>query len=283
MNYFDLHCDTPYECYKQREKFYVNQLAISGEKGAAFENWTQCFSFWISDDTKNPWQLYRNIYDDFKAKINAKPTNLTPIFTLEGGAAIENDIERLHTLKQDGIKFITLTWNGENLLAGGAYSDKGLTDFGKETIKLMNDLKIGCDLSHLNEKSFYEAIAVSEYPLASHSNCRTLCEHPRNLNDFQLKLIAKSGGVIGLCFYPDFLDGDVFEGIYRNIFHLCDIGLEDNIAIGSDFDGGKMSQRLDNLEKIPQLYSYLEQKGLRKAVLDKIFYTNAQNYIAKLR
>ena len=282
MNYFDLHCDTPYECYKKKERFYVNRFAVSGEQGKFFEKWTQCFAFWIADDAENPWQLYRSIYEDFSEKVKEKPQNLTPFFTLEGGAAIENNLERLYLLKEDGIKFITPAWNGKNLLCGGTYSEKGLTPLGIEAIKIMNSLKIGCDLSHLNEKSFYESVNVSEFPLASHSNCAALCDHPRNLSDFQLKLIAEKDGVIGLCFYPPFLGVDVFEGIYRNICHLLYMGLEDNIAIGSDFDGGKMSQRLEKIEKIPQLFSFLEQKGLGKELLDKLFYLNAQNYIAKL-
>ncbi len=283
MNYFDLHCDTPYECYTKSLEFYVNRLAVSGKKGEIFKCWTQTFALWIKDDAENPFWLYKNILDDFKLKLQKKPCNLTPLFAVEGGAVLENDADRLYILKGDGVKFLTLTWNGENNIAGGSKTDKGLTDFGKTVIAKMNTLKIGCDLSHLNDKSFFEAIKYAEFPLATHSNCRKICSHPRNLNDEQIRLICRCGGIIGLCFYPEFLGADTFQKIYENIYHICDMGFENNIAIGSDFDGAEMDRRLDNISKIPHLCRFLKQKGLESDLLNKIFFQNANNYIAKLR
>lgn len=282
MNYFDLHCDTPLECFRQKKNFYCNDLSVSGKKGEIFAKWTQTFAIWINDGTENPWQLYRSILTDFKEKLRCKPQNLNSIFAVESGAVIEDDIDRLQILKQDGIKFITLTWNGENLIAGGSKTDKGLTRFGKNVIKEMNYLKIGCDLSHINEKSFYSAVEIADFPLATHSNYYELCPHPRNLKLEQIKLIAEKGGIIGICFYPEFLDGDVFDAIYRNIYLLCEKGFENNIALGSDFDGGEMDLKLKNICKIPDLYRYLEEKNLKKDLLERIFYKNAENYIAKL-
>lgn len=282
MDFFDLHCDTAYECYVKNEKFYVNRLAVSGEAGSCFDNWTQTFAVWIKDSAENPFSLYKNILNDFKSKLSEKPQNLIPIFSVEGGAVLENDADRLYTLKSDGIRFLTLTWNGENKIAGGADSEKGLSLFGKEVIEKMNKLKIGCDLSHLNEKSFYSAIELADFPLATHSNCRSVYNHKRNLTDEQLKLIAKKGGVIGLCFYPEFLGENVFEKLYLNILHLAELGLENNIAIGSDFDGGKMACELKNITKIPSFRAFLEAKGLNSCLLDKIFSKNAYNFIAKL-
>lgn len=282
MNYFDLHCDTPFECYTKNQEFYVNSLSVSGESAMAFEDWTQVFAIWINDNEQNPWQLYKNILTDFKAKILQKPQNLTPVFSVENGVLLENDADRIYILKKDGIKLLTLTWNGENNIAGGVNSEKGLTDFGKSVIQKMNSLKMGCDLSHLNEKSFYSAIEIADYPLASHSNCFDVCNHLRNLKLEQIKLVAQKGGVVGLCFYPLFLGGDVFEKIYENIFFLCDKGFENNIAIGSDFDGAEMSAKLSYPKQIPELLRFLEEKGIKKDLIYKIFYKNAYNFIAKL-
>lgn len=279
MNYFDLHCDTPYECYFKKQDFSKNSLAVSGEKGAEFDNWRQVFAVWIRDDQDEPYKLYNAILKDFKEKLKSKPDNLTPYFSVEGGAVIEDDIDRLYILKEDGICALTLTWNGENRIAGGSKSDKGLTDFGKRVIRDLNSLNMLCDLSHLNEKSFYSAIELADYPIATHSNCRAVFDCPRNLNDNQLKLIAEKGGIVGLCFYPEFLGGDVLEKLYRNIYHMLELGMENNIAIGSDFDGADMSGSLCDISKIPFLYANLNEKGIDKSVLDKIFYKNAENYL----
>lgn len=279
MNYFDLHCDTPYECYFKNQDFFENNLAVSGEKGAVFDNWRQVFAVWIRDDLDEPYTLYKAILKDFKEKLKTRPDNLTPYFSIEGGAVIEDDIDRLYEMKKDGICALTLTWNGENRIAGGSKTDKGLTPFGKRVIKEMNFLNMLCDLSHLNEKSFYSVIELADYPIATHSNCKSVFDCPRNLNDNQLKLIAEKDGIVGLCFYPQFLGGDVYEKLYGNIYHMLELGMENNIAIGSDFDGADMGDELCDISGIPLLYAKLHEKGIDKLILDKIFYKNAENYL----
>lgn len=279
MNYFDLHCDTPYECYFKNQGFFENNLAVSGKKGTGFKNWRQVFAIWIRDGQDEPYTLYKAILKDFKEKLKNKPDNLTPYFSVEGGAVIEDDIDRLYELKKDGIRALTLTWNGENRIAGGSKTDKGLTDFGKRVISEMNSLDMLCDLSHLNEKSFYSAVELADYPIATHSNCRAVFECPRNLNDNQLKLIAEKGGIVGLCFYPKFLGGEAYQKLYENIFHLLELGMENNIALGSDFDGADMSCELCDITKIPFLYAELREKGIDEKILDKIIYKNAENYL----
>ncbi len=282
MDFFDLHCDTPYECYTKALGFNSDKLAVSANAAECFKNWRQVFAVWIRDDIKAPFELYKTIISDFKEKLFNKPENLKPYFAVEGGAVLETDIERLFELKKDSISFLTLVWNGENALAGGNESEKGLTELGRRAVLLMNELKIGCDLSHINEKGFYKAVEYSDFPLATHSNCRALCNHKRNLSDEQIDLIAQKGGIIGLCFYPEFLGQNPMGRIYDQIVYLCDKGYENNIAIGSDFDGAKMDASLNKTEKVPALFSYLEQKGFEKQLLNKIFYKNAYNFIAKL-
>lgn len=282
MNYFDLHCDTPYECYKKDLAMRRNGLAVSFDYANLFDKWQQIFAVWISEDTKNPYGIYKKIIKDFKSKIRRKPENLTPIFAVEGGAVIERDINRISKLFEDGVKIITLTWNGENAIAGGCKSGAGLTRFGKSVIKRMNELGLVCDFSHLNDKSFYKAIDLAERVITTHSNCRAIYDHKRNLTDEQIRLIAEKGGIIGLCFFPGFLGGDTFEKIYQNIYHLLSMGLENHIAIGSDFDGADMDTRLEHVGDIPSLYFRLSEKGINDRVLNKIFYENAANYMLNL-
>lgn len=282
MNYFDLHCDTAYECCFKNKEFIKNDLAVSADKGAAFEKWSQVFAVWVRDDAERPYELYRTVLDRFKEKLDGAPTSLTPYFAVEGGAVIERNSDLLYTLKEDGVKYLTLTWNGENRIAGGSKTEKGLTRFGKEVIKKLNSLKICCDLSHLNDKSFFAAIEQAEYPIASHSNCRAVCNSVRNLTDGQLKLIGQRNGLIGLCFYTKFLGGDTVERLYENICRMAELGLENNIAVGSDFDGAETENPVKTVSGVPALYKALNEKGIDKDMLDKIFYKNAQNYFDKM-
>lgn len=281
MNYFDLHCDTASEIHKSKTDFFCEKLAVNFN-GRFFEKWCQTFAFFIKDAEQKPFEKYKNMLSYFNEKIKDKKYLHEYILSVEGGAVLEDKIERLYILRKDNIKFLSLAWNGETALAGGAYSEKGVTDLGKGAIALMNDLKMACDVSHLNEKSFYKAVELSHFPLATHSNCYNLCPHKRNLKDEQIRAIAEKNGIIGLCFYPEFLKGDIMDGVYQNIFYLLDKGYEDIIAIGSDFDGGKMDKNLDNIKKVPILYRFLEDKGIEKSILSKIFYKNAKKFIAKL-
>ena len=94
--------------------------------------------------------------------------------------------------------------------------------------------------------------------------------------------LNQKNGILGLNFYPLFLGDNVYEKIYQNIYFLCKKGFEDMIAIGSDFDGAKMDKRINCSAQIPNLYNFLIEKGLKKNLLDKIFYLNAKKFIAKL-
>lgn len=275
MDFFDLHCDTAYEMYVKNEDFENNNLAVSANQGECFENWTQTFAVWIKENEENPFLFYKNAIAYLKRKLCGK---VNPVFAVEGGSVIEKDIDRLYELQKDGIKFLTLTWNGENLIAGGKDSDKNLTDFGKSVIKEMNKIGIAVDVSHLNDKSFYSVIEKADKILATHSNCRSICNHKRNLTDGQIKLITQKGGIIGLNFYPEFLGNNFYDDIYRNIYHLCEMGFENNIAIGSDFDGAEMPKEMKDISHVPNLYGKLLEKGLEKPLLDRIFYKNAKEF-----
>jgi membrane dipeptidase len=109
-----------------------------------------------------------------------------------------------------GVRSIQLTWNGRNQLGDGcgeSETNSKLSRFGKTVVKEMNRLKMLVDVSHASESTFYSAAAVSQSPIiVSHANARTLCDHVRNLTDDQIKVIAGMGGVIGMCFFPKFVD-----------------------------------------------------------------------------
>lgn len=136
--------------------------------------------------------------------------HLAALMGVEGGHAIENSLEKLDTLYARGVRYMTLTWNNGNDWAGSSMDPKrpgGLSDFGRRVVRRMNELGMLVDVSHVSDATFRDVLATSTRPvIASHSGCRTLAAHRRNLTDAQLQTIARNGGVVGIIFYPVFLD-----------------------------------------------------------------------------
>ena len=278
MEFFDLHCDTPYRCFSENKEFWKNDFDISFEKGKCFNKWQQLFAIWVREETPSPFAFYKAVLSDFKAKLKeCENENFTPWFSIEGGSVIE-EITLLDEIKKDGIKAITLTWNGKNKIASGAYEKGGLTAFGEAVISKMNNLKIATDLSHLNEESFFDAVEVSQFPIATHSCCKAVFDHKRNLSEKAILTIAEKGGIIGVCPYPEFSGTDSFDAVYKNVSYLLSLGLEKNIAFGSDFDGAQMSDNFKNISYVPNLKAFLIEKGIKSEVCDDIFYFNALNF-----
>ena len=282
MNYFDLHCDTAYKCYCDSLSLSNSLLAVTPQKAPKFEKWYQCFAVFIKDETDQPFRFYKNTIKYFNNQLQRKPCNLTPIITVEGGLLIEDDLSRIQDMYNDGVRALTLTWNGGNQIAGGADTDAPLKNFGKQVITELNKFGIATDLSHLNKRSFYSALELADIPIVTHSCLEAVNKHRRNIDDGQLKALTEKGGIFGLCFYPLFLgDGDVFENIYKNIFHILDMGYENYLSIGSDFDGADMSKKLYDISYIPMLYRFLKSKSINENILNKIFFENAYNFFQK--
>lgn len=301
LDLFDLHCDTLYECYKHGYNLKNKELAVSIQNLQNFEKRCQIFAIWINDKAKNPYKLYLNILNDalfnFQSNVNDivlcitksevenifNQNKIAAFLSVEGGALIENEPARVESIYNDGARIITLTWNKGNKIAGGAHSRKKLTKLGEDIIKRMNNLNMAVDLSHLNNKSFYACIDKADNVLATHSNCNAVFSHKRNLSDEQLKLIKEKNGVVGICFYPEFLGGgNIFEKIYANVSHMLDLGLENCISIGSDFDGAKMYPMLKNPADLTSLYEFLWDKGVDSLTLSKLFFNNAYEFYDKL-
>jgi membrane dipeptidase len=194
----------------------------------------QFFSIWCDGNKVQPYAWANREIDTVMAWTNRNPTKMMQAFTaadivsaakqkklavlfgVEGGHMIENDLGKLDALYKRGVRYMTLTWNNSTDWATSALDEttkadslkhKGLTDFGKQIVKHMNELGMLVDLSHVGEQTFWDAIAVSSKPiLVSHSCVYTLCPFRRNLKDDQIKAVAKNGGVIHLNFYSGFLD-----------------------------------------------------------------------------
>lgn len=282
MNFADLHCDTLYEMIKRGVSFYDDSLSVLYSGFNLFEKHIRNYAIYLENGKDDPLFLYQKMLELYNQMIpKLRSSGVSSVLSIEGGALVESGYS-VEKIKSDGVSIMSLAWNYENTLASGSLADGGLTEKGAKIVSKMNDVGIALDLSHLNKKSFYDAIDKADSVLATHSCLSEVHNHPRNITIHQAKQISQKGGLVGVCFYPEFLGGNVFESIYKNVFLLLDAGLENNIAIGSDFDGASMSNELRTIADVPKLYEYLFTKIGDKALIDKIFYENTRIFLDKL-
>lgn len=188
------------------------------------------------------------------------------ILSLEGADAIEGDLTKLRTFHRLGVRALGLTWNDANEVADGVMEPRGggLTAFGQTLISEMNNLGMMIDVSHLSEKGFWDVINLTKKPInASHSNTQKICNHPRNLNDEQIKAIIKNGGVIGVTYVNQFTankDNPMVEDLLLHIEHIAELGGSTNIGLGSDFDGATTLADLKDPSQIDNLINTLNKK-----------------------
>ncbi len=204
----------------------------------------------------------------------------------EGVEAIDTNLDSLHLFYQAGLRSVGITWSRPNAFGygvpfafpSGPDTGPGLTDAGKALVKECNHLGIMLDLSHLNEKGFWDVAALSSAPLvATHSNAHALAATPRNLTDKQLDAVKESGGIVGINYHIGFLRTDgrsdqetSYAEIVRHAAYIADrIGI-DHVALGSDFDGATMPQDLKDAAGLPKLMDALKTHGFDKKALKKI-------------
>lgn len=224
---------------------------------------------------------------DLEQHLRAKDRKVGAILAIEGGEALEGDLDVLECFFRLGIRCLGLTWNQRNAIADGVdekITNGGLTRFGREVVKAMNRLGMVIDLAHIAEAGFWDTLALSSKPvIVSHANCRTLCEHQRNLSDSQIKALAQTQGVLGITFVAEFVAKDAsIENVVEHIDHACQIvGDCLHVGLGSDFDGAdKMPKGLEDVTKVPNIISLLRKKGYKEQDIEKIM---GGNFIRVLR
>ncbi len=304
MRFFDLHCDTMTECFLHGKALKQNDLHISLEKAEALETYVQCYAVWIPDDLRGDKAFQRFL--DIAGKLDAEtqgnsscllqcknPGDLAracrekksgAILTVENGAALGGKVENIQVFKRLGVKICTLTWNGENELGRGvlAPGSGGLSAFGRQVVDGLEKAGILVDLSHASPELFDDVAAMATKPLvASHSNAKAVCGHPRNLTDRQFSIIKNSGGLAGLNFFKAFLhdcpEKASMLDVLRHAEHFLALGGEDCLAVGGDWDGAALPQDMAaGLGAVPELYELFLRHNYQESLLEKIFWKNAQ-------
>lgn len=289
MKYFDLHCDTVSKIFESKTNFNNKELSVNSFNTKLFQKYVQCFSLWQDDKLKGKeaFEYAKSLYEIFDKEIKLfQSESFTPLLTIENASALGGSEEKVDFWKSKGVRMLSLTWNGENDLGYGAMAEnKGLKGLGKAVIPVLEKQGIIIDVSHLSEKGFSDMCNIAGEPfVASHSCCFDIKESRRNLKMWQIESIVQRKGLIGLNFYAPFLGDencDVFEKIYESICYLLNLGADNVIALGSDFDGAELSAELNCAFKVKNLFAFLKYKGLDERVLNKIFYENAYNFFAK--
>ena len=239
----------------------------------------QVFPIWVSP-LYNPIALKRALLmlEKFNSEISRYREHVEPcvnyaeiekairsgriaaVLSIEGGESLMGDVGILRIFNRLGVRLLGLTQFPRNQLADGSgelRSQGGLSDFGAEVIKEMNRLNMLVDVSHINEKGFWDVLELSKTTvIASHSNCKALCEHHRNLSDDQIRAVAEKKGVIGITFVESFLkkksESVSVKDVLDHIDHISKLIGPEYIGLGSDYMG-LTSSRIMGLEDITKL------------------------------
>ena len=206
------------------------------------------------------------------------PTEPCGVLSCEGGEMFGGSLEKLAEFDDNShLRMIALTWNFENEIGypGRGPSNDPLKPFGRELLEEMGRRGILADVSHLNDGGFWDVCERSALPpIASHSDCRWLCENTRNLTKDMVRAIVERNGFIGVNFYARFLRKDdpvTLEDVRRHLDAMLELGAEDVLGFGSDFDGiDEWPEGLANPADFPALLGYLSDHGYDDALLAKI-------------
>ncbi len=310
----DCHCDTLTELYNKNASLYENeqhfdikrQIALGG--GLQFcaiyvptevfryqggLRYTLCLLDKYNQEIK---KLHENGIDVLQVRTAEDAGNVlkhkaATLLAIEEGGAIDGSLEALRCLYELGVRAMTLTWSNRNDIADGINEEatgSGLTLFGKQVVAEMNRLGMLVDVSHISTAGFWSVIETSTKPIiATHSNAKSLCSHPRNLNDEQIKALAQNGGLAGITFAGQFLEEDwhnaCIESVYKHIDYMLNlIGNDDHIGFGSDFDGiSHPPYNIQGVQDYKPLIEYLS-KYYSDETINKITHQNVINLLQKV-
>jgi len=299
---FDLHCDTVYQGVTKGWDLKKNKGAVDLvklRKGAylaqTFALWTPPMGGWTYlQKLDHKFETWMAAYDDqiglatTGEEILARDAEgrIAAVLGVEGLRPLGGDVKRIPELHAWGVRILGLTWWKSNEFGGSCTDPEkekrtGLTEKGREAIRLANELGMVIDVSHASEEVVRDVAALSEDPFfATHSCARALRDHDRNLTDELLKLIASRGGVVGVNSYVAFLSDDPPDTVKRrtyveHVMHMVDVMGVDHVAIGSDFDGAKPPMGLKHAGQMQLVAHDLLEEGLDQEDVDKIMYLNA--------
>ena len=304
MKLFDGHCDTllglmgnPRSGPLPAGSLYENELQVDLKRGLEMEAYAQTFALFGFREmgwTDIFGTLYRRFLEEAEACDShlrfcrsrtdalkaAEEGKAAAFLSVEGAEVIDCQPRKLEEAAEKGVRGFGICWNRANEITGtnAQEPDRGLSEKGKELVKLALELGLAVDVSHLSDPGFWDVEKLAKGPfIASHSNARAVHDHPRNLTDDMFRAIRDHGGTAGLNLYSLFLgEGEVtVETALRHIDHFLDLGGEKTLAIGGDLDGcDRLPQGIRGIQDVHLIRDALAARGYEEALLDDIFYNN---------
>jgi membrane dipeptidase len=246
-----------------------------------FEPYAQIYAVWGS--AEHNWEnRYTPLFEKYS---RSKKPGVKPYLAVEGAHLLDCSIERLRESALDGVRMLNLTWNNANALSGSCAEDaeRGLSYLGRKFVTECERLSVIVDVSHLSDAGFFDVFDASNGKpvVASHSNSRAVCAHPRNLTDEQFKLIAASGGTVGLNLHQAFVGGTSIDALLRHALRFLEFGgAERSLSLGTDFDGGITPvEGLETYSGLPKLYEAMLDAKIPEVTVKAIFYGNLDRII----
>ena len=226
----------------------------------------------------------------YKGIIEAKKRgNVSGMLSIEGADVIEGRIEMLRVFHRLGVRMVGLVHSLRNQLADGVTDRRtggGLSELGVYAVEELDRLGMIIDVSHLNDEGFWDVLELTRNPvIASHSNSRTVCGHPRNMTDEMIQALAGNGGVMGMNFAPSFVHPveATLRGVVDHIDHIVNLVGPDHVGLGSDFDGIPYTPKgLEDASRMPDITMELVKRGYGKEDIVKILGGNHLRLIKEI-
>ena len=209
---------------------------------------------------------------------------MAALLSIEGADLLDCEERNLETARSWGVRLLNPVWNRANSLCGTNCEepDRGLSQKGKRFVRQMEEMDIYPDMSHISDAGFWDVIKTAQGPVvASHSNARTLCPHPRNLTDDQFRAIQDSGGIVGLNLYRDFVGPQgTMEELAAHVEHFLNLSGEKTLCLGGDLDGCEaLAAGMQGIQDVPKLYAALQARGYSESLLEDVFWNNLRRIL----
>lgn len=272
---------------------------IDLERGGRFARYAQLFALFYDANDPAPdglWAVCNRLHDRFLREMQENGDvvwhcrtgsdvdaavasgKVAALLSIEGADLLECDVGRLETVADWGVKFLNPVWNRANVLSGtnAEEPERGLSRQGKDFIRQLEICGIYADVSHLSDAGFWDLVRMTKRPIvASHSDSRAICPHPRNLTDDMFCAIRDTGGVVGINLYRDFIGDDRMDTLVAHIEHFLHLNGEKTLCMGGDLDGCEaLAAGLSGMEDVPAIYEALAKRGYPQELLEDIFWNN---------